>query len=78
MKKPSLLMVSMTLLLDTLETLANLVVSFMMADKCVEILMRENEDMTCEEAEEYLEFNTFGAYVGKHGPVFISMGEGSE
>ena len=48
------------------------------ADKCIEILVKDNEGMTDEEAEEYLEFNTFGAYVGKHGPVFISMRKGSE
>lgn len=39
------------------------------AVKCVEILIRDG--MTEEEAEEYLEFNTFCAYVGKNGPLFV-------
>lgn len=36
---------------------------------CVEILMRDG--MTEEEAEEYLDFNTYCAYVGENGPLFI-------
>jgi hypothetical protein len=39
------------------------------AIKCVEVLMRDG--MTEEEAEEYLEFNTFTAYVGENGPLFV-------
>lgn len=39
------------------------------AVKCVEILMRDG--MTEEEAWEYLDFNTFCAYVGENGPLFI-------
>jgi hypothetical protein len=39
------------------------------ATKCVEVLMQDG--MTEEEAEEYLEFNTFCAYVGEDGPLFI-------
>lgn len=39
------------------------------AIKCVEILMRDG--MTEEEAWEYLDFNTFCAYVGEDGPLFI-------
>lgn len=36
---------------------------------CVEILMRDG--MTEDEAEEYLDFNTFSAYVGEDGPLFV-------
>jgi hypothetical protein len=39
------------------------------AVKCVETLMRDG--MTEEEAWEYLDFNTFCAYVGENGPLFI-------
>jgi hypothetical protein len=39
-------------------------------EKCLEIMMTR-DNMTYEEAIEYLSFNTFGAYVGIHGPVFI-------
>lgn len=38
-------------------------------DKCVEILITGG--MTADEAEEYLSFNTLGAYVGEHGPLFL-------
>lgn len=37
--------------------------------KCVEILV--SQGMTDEEAEEYLSFNTLGAYVGEHGPLYM-------
>lgn len=37
--------------------------------RCVEILMRDG--LTEEEAWEYLDFNTFCAYVGEDGPLFI-------
>ena len=36
----------------------------------VEILLQE-EDFTEEEAWEYLEFNTFGAYVGENTPSYV-------
>jgi len=39
-------------------------------DKCVDILSK-NDGMTYEEAVEFLEFNTFGAYVGEKTPIFI-------
>ena len=39
-------------------------------DKCIEILVNR-DDMTPEDALEYLEFNTLGAYVGKDQPVFL-------
>lgn len=38
-------------------------------ESCIDILMADG--MTYEEAEEYLEFNTLGAYVGPNGPLFI-------
>lgn len=37
--------------------------------KCVELLVAQG--MTDEEAEEYLSFNTLGAYVGEHGPLYM-------
>ncbi len=39
-------------------------------DKCVDILMKR-DDMTEEEAEEYMEFNVMGAYMGEYTPVFL-------
>ena len=38
-------------------------------DKCVEVLVKGGMDE--DEAVEYLEFNTTGAYVGANTPVFI-------
>lgn len=38
--------------------------------KCVEIL-RYRDGMTEEEAEEFMEFNVTGAWVGKGTPVFL-------
>lgn len=43
-------------------------------DKCVATLV-ERDGMTPEEADEYLGFNTLGAYVGPQGPVFIKVVE---
>ena len=40
------------------------------ARQMVEILLQEG-DITEEEAWEYLEFNTFGAYVGKNTPIYV-------
>ena len=40
-------------------------------DKCVEILVKRDE-MTLEEAIEYMDFNVLGAYIGKDQPVFLS------
>ena len=37
--------------------------------KCIEILV-ERDKMTYSEAIEYLEFNTFGAYVGDQTPIW--------
>lgn len=38
-------------------------------EKCISIL---EKDMTREEAEDYFEFNTQGAWVGEGTPVYIS------
>mgnify|MGYP003136475091 FL=1 len=40
-------------------------------DKCVEILVKRDE-MTSEEAIEYMDFNVLGAYIGKDQPIFLS------
>ena len=42
------------------------------ADKCADILV-ERDGMTHEGAEEFLEFNTFGAYVGPNGPIYVRV-----
>jgi predicted nucleotidyltransferase len=39
--------------------------------KCIRILMRR-DNMTYEEALEYLEFNTLCAYVGEGTPIFLN------
>lgn len=44
------------------------------ARKCVDVLMKR-DGMTHEEAEEFLEFNTYCAYVGPNGPIYINTGE---
>jgi hypothetical protein len=31
----------------------------------------ERDGMTAEEADEFLSFNTLGAYVGENGPLFV-------
>jgi len=41
-------------------------------DACLKILM-DRDGMTWEEAEDYLEFNVLGAYVGEQTPAFIHM-----
>lgn len=38
-------------------------------EKCVQILMQDG--MTEDDAMEYMSFNTLGAYVGPHGPLFV-------
>jgi len=43
------------------------------ARQMVEVLVQE-ENFTEEEAWEYLEFNTFGAYVGKNTPIYVVQG----
>jgi len=38
--------------------------------KCIEIL-QERDDMTEDEASEYMDYNVVGAYMGLHSPVFL-------
>lgn len=40
--------------------------------KCIDVLVKR-DGMTHEGAEEFLEFNTLGAYVGPHGPIYVRM-----
>ena len=42
-------------------------------DKCVQALV-DRDGMTHEEADEFLEFNTLGAYVGENGPLYVRTG----
>jgi hypothetical protein len=41
-------------------------------DKCVQVLV-ERDGMTEEEADEFLSFNTLGAWVGENGPLFVKI-----
>ena len=41
-------------------------------DKCVDVLVTR-DGMTHEEADEFLQFNTLGAYVGPQGPVYVKV-----
>jgi len=41
-------------------------------DKCVQVLM-ERDEMSCEDAVEFMEFNVVGSYVGEKTPLFISQ-----
>lgn len=41
-------------------------------DKCIKILMREDE-MNEEDAVDFFYFNTVGAYVGEKTPLFLRM-----
>jgi hypothetical protein len=41
----------------------------------IEILM-EREGMSCEEAEEWMEFNVVGAWAGEHTPVWLVRARG--
>lgn len=43
-------------------------------DKCVKILVNR-DGMSDEDANEFLHFNTLGAYVGPDGPLFIKFAE---
>ena len=43
-------------------------------NKCITEMMA-SEGWEYEEAVEYLEFNTFCAYVGKHTPIFVTLAE---
>jgi hypothetical protein len=40
--------------------------------KCIDILV-ERDGMTPEGAEEFIEFNTLGAYVGENGPLYVRI-----
>ena len=40
-------------------------------DRCLKILM-ERDKMTYDEAVEYLSFNTLGAWIGEHTPLFLT------
>ena len=42
-------------------------------DKCVQVLV-DRDGMTHEGADEFLDFNTLGAYVGENGPLFVKFG----
>lgn len=42
-------------------------------EKCIKILM-ERDGMDEDEAIEFLEFNTLGAWVGEHTPIFLTLG----
>lgn len=44
-------------------------------ERMVKILMETDSSMTEEDAHEYLEFNTFMAYVGDQTPIFINTYE---
>ena len=39
-------------------------------DKCIDVLV-ERDGMTPEEADDFLSFNTLGAYVGENGPMYV-------
>ena len=41
-------------------------------DKCVAVLV-SRDGMSEEEADEFLGFNTLGAYVGPNGPIYIKV-----
>jgi hypothetical protein len=41
-------------------------------NKCIMILM-QRDDMTLEEAEEWMGFNVVGAYIGEATPAFVRM-----
>ena len=47
-------------------------------DKCISILMTQDEEMTIDDAEEYFSFNIIGSYVGEHTPSFIYKSNGIE
>lgn len=45
------------------------------AEKCVEILVKR-DNMDRAEAEEYLQFNTFCAWIGDYTPIFVNAHKG--
>lgn len=44
------------------------------AEKVIEVLM-ERDGMSAEEAEEFAEFNIFGAWIGQTTPIFVKAME---
>jgi len=40
--------------------------------KCIEVLVAR-DGMTPQDADEFLQFNTLGAYVGENGPLFVVL-----
>lgn len=44
-------------------------------EKCIQILI-DRDGMTDEEAMEYLSYNTLGAYMGEHTPMFLTRLDG--
>jgi len=46
-------------------------------DKCVEVFMTR-DDMSVEDATEWMEFNVVGAYMGPSTPAFVSVGDDFE
>jgi hypothetical protein len=45
------------------------------ARRCIAILLRDNPDMTREEAEEHFSFNVAGAWVGERTPGFVWLAD---
>ncbi len=39
-------------------------------NKCIEVLV-DRDGMSHEEADEFMSFNTLGAFVGENGPIYI-------
>ena len=39
---------------------------------CIQVLV-SRDGMSEEDADEFISFNTTGAYVGEHGPIFIHV-----
>lgn len=46
-------------------------------EKCIQVLMKDN-DWDRDDAEEFFEFNTAGAFVGEKTPMFLSILELSD
>lgn len=58
-------------LIGTVERACQPPVALYDREKCVEILVRQG--MTYEEAVEFFEFNTLGAWVGENTPAFATI-----
>jgi hypothetical protein len=41
-------------------------------EKMVKLLMKSDKDMSEEDAWEFLDFNTFGAYIGEQTPIYVN------